>query len=149
MNKNTKADTAPAQVSGNLIGSNPALDRALMGKRAVDEFCKAEAAPAQAGGHTPGPWNVAEVQLPDGAGLGVVSNDQTIVCRLDKWVSHAAPEMEANARLIASAPALLAALRDCADSLEVRFQTDYPNEAERTILSAARAALAQAEKEVA
>jgi hypothetical protein len=107
----------------------------------------ADTAPAQAGGHTPGLWTIHEPEAKAGELVEhtVRLADDTGNLTLG-FVCVDIPEGRSNARLIASAPALLAALRDCADSLEVRFQTDYPNEAERTILSTARAAIAQAER---
>lgn len=60
--------------------------------------------------HTPGPWDVAYL---DGNGQSVVKAEHTEVCTC--WhhcVGAIEKEMHANARLIASAPDLLEAVRD-------------------------------------
>lgn len=61
--------------------------------------------------HTPGPWNIRTARNDEGYGLLICDEDQTILSRMDTWLGKT-PEaaMEANARLIAAAPELLAAL---------------------------------------
>lgn len=54
--------------------------------------------------HTPGPWDVSKLTSPDYAPEYVVCADASA-----RW--HAVVKGEANARLIAAAPELLAALR--------------------------------------
>ena len=61
-------------------------------------------------GHTPGPWTVhgqwqASVRMPNGEGFHVCSDPR-----------HASDESKANARLIAAAPDMLAALEEIMDS---------------------------------
>jgi len=61
--------------------------------------------------HTPGPWSISPTSNPSSE-FGIVAIDGTIVSRLDYWHDEAEAESEANARLIAAAPELLAALRE-------------------------------------
>lgn len=63
--------------------------------------------------HTPGPWTIEE----DEDALGTFVHAADVVARID-WSGRTPDETEqANARLIAAAPDLLAALGDCADLL--------------------------------
>lgn len=66
---------------------------------------KAEAAPAQSGQHTPGPWNILS---PKGTlcAWRIVSNDDCNVAFVAQRLSNTAAD--ANAALIAQAPQLLA-----------------------------------------
>jgi hypothetical protein len=72
--------------------------------------------------HTPAPWEVVRGQIHGPActnGLGV-----PILCDLHSWSQDAPQEGEANARLIAAAPELLAALNElieAADSMRATF----------------------------
>ena len=89
--------------------------------------------------HTPGPWNVTKlyVRKQDG-GLGASINDL--------WQKQKTPkaEMDANARLIAAAPDLLAALEELlwsASRTSLETDGDYSN-----AFTAARAAIDKATK---
>ena len=63
--------------------------------------------------HTPGPWDVE----PKGSRHFVDGADGLTVAYLDRAGVRERGEIEANARLIASAPDLLNALAGCADAL--------------------------------
>jgi hypothetical protein len=67
---------------------------------------------------TPGPWNVI-----DCAGLEVEA-DGISLCAL--WHSHDEEQEKANARLIAAAPCLLAALQACDEAMEYMSEYDIP-----------------------
>ena len=66
--------------------------------------------PPVASQHTPEPWRVLSVQSlePEQHNcLGIVSDDNTVIARLDKWRGPAAAEMDANAsRIVACVNAL-------------------------------------------
>lgn len=113
---------------------------------------QAEAAPAS-GQHTPGPWRLAFNNAADGWTVEAGHND---------YIGHTAAftprpgsnertlsrdEAEANARLIASAPALLDALREIAEMAENRSRVNMPDGTSLALF--ARAAIAQAEGRVA
>ena len=89
--------------------------------------------------HTPGPWIASHRSIQDGQGGSqrwhiLAGSDQSIqVCTLKGWDD----EDEANARLIAAAPELLAALIACERQLD---RETLGGEA----LDAARAAIAKA-----
>ena len=88
--------------------------------------------------HTPGPWYI-DCQN-ESAAIGyraIVDGDGYTVC-------SPSPMGQANARLIAAAPDLLAALRLCERALEERDA-----EAEEHAAKAARAAIAKATGETA
>ena len=73
-----------------------------------------------AGTHTPGPWRVGPVDdtiVTDAAGKEVAAIDGDYNSP-DEW-----PRMEANARLIAAAPDMLAALRLCAEGAGFQYMT--------------------------
>lgn len=71
--------------------------------------------------HTPGPWRVSEPLGQRGAEVRHVSNLHTPVCMVN---SGCRPEGEANARLIAAAPDLLAALEDMREQLRAHVRLD-------------------------
>lgn len=75
------------------------------------------------GGHTPGPWRVSltddtVVVTVDGSEVASIDGDYN---EPDLW-----PIMEANARLIASAPSLLSALREAREGF-VPIRDNYAN----------------------
>lgn len=77
------------------------------------------------GGHTPGPWRVSltddtVVVTVDGSEVASIDGDYN---EPDLW-----PIMEANARLIASAPSLLSALREAREALEAFSNVSYMTE---------------------
>jgi len=90
--------------------------------------------------HTPGPWSyrgsLGPHSNPHLLGPHVVENATGIqIAILNGWRSEVS---EANARLIAAAPALLEALRDMVNTL-----TDGPDESDiARVFSVARAAIA-------
>lgn len=63
--------------------------------------------------HTPGPWNVTNTSPSNALDIAVIFDAQSqVVCSVPKGSSNMAmPERRANARLIATAPDLLAALK--------------------------------------
>jgi len=89
--------------------------------------------------HTPGPWNVTK--------LYVRKQDGGLVASInDLWQKQKTPkaEMDANARLIAAAPELLAALEELlwsASRTSLENDGDYSN-----AFTAARAAIDKATK---
>ena len=82
--------------------------------------------------HTPGPWRVGQFydRGPGDAHLAVYDNfHQQKLAVIEKWLGDATPESEANAKLIAAAPELLAALkglRDSAARIAEHFDVDGP-----------------------
>lgn len=93
--------------------------------------------------HTPGPWRVTT----DGDSDPIVWADQvTAIARVYAGPLGGTTRRESNARLIASSPALLAALKAM---VEARDNQGRPNPVEARVLAlvAARAAIAQAEGE--
>jgi len=100
--------------------------------------------------HTPGPW---AVERPYGEpGMYVAAPSSALVCKLypvdGRYVADQLESVEANARLIAAAPELLAALRGlfehCAMVHKQWGEGSNAREAEAAE-DAARAALAKAE----
>ena len=85
--------------------------------------------------HTPGPWEVFESHT----GPYVIdSAEQAAICKLE-WCLEA----EANARLIASAPMLLDALKRLCKEFGVRNDNGMPRNG--TVWREARSAIAKAE----
>lgn len=66
--------------------------------------------------HTPGPWRVEQESSNDGEAEVIAAADRTICWTADTWVDDdcgvITDEDRANARLIAAAPELLAALKE-------------------------------------
>jgi len=67
---------------------------------------------------TPGPWVVAGTDL-DGWRVDHPDGNQTVVCKVRGRVTGPPGEEKENARLIASAPDLLAACKDAAVSMDL------------------------------
>ena len=98
--------------------------------------------------HTPGPWAVTTVGSCHGVHPAASSNERDDICRVtphnyhpDGWPAAKA-EAEANARLIAAAPELLAAL--VALMGEANLGDVYLDDDDRAKLDVARAAIAKA-----
>jgi hypothetical protein len=90
--------------------------------------------------HTPGPW-VAEI---GGQGSFMIEDSNArVLCQRAAWYSSMVDESEANARLIAAAPDLLAALIAIADQLERVGDTRRHKDGQ--YIDEARAAIAKAE----
>jgi hypothetical protein len=93
--------------------------------------------------HTPGPWDIDA----RGQGRPIIMAHHSphgpmAVCEMR--YKPTLEEAEANARLIAAAPDLLAALRDAAQAFDEAAQHGYWDAAvERRVAAAARAALAR------
>jgi len=94
--------------------------------------------------HTPGPWFTCEqVKQPHPHALVGIGNGSTHVAYVSVTPANAF-EADANARLIAAAPDLLAALRNCVETLDAAKQ--QANGGCEWIASIeARAAIAKAE----
>lgn len=93
--------------------------------------------------HTPGPWNITPPPQPFAAGDGFrvsANGDQTNWRGYITNILAGSPNAEANARLIAAAPDLLAALK-LADTILDGFPLYKSGEGAKTI----RAAIAKAE----
>lgn len=98
--------------------------------------------------HTPGPWVVTAVGSCHGIHPAASENERDDICRItphnyhpDGWPA-AKVEAEANARLIAAAPDLLAALQALVGEADLG-EIDHEDETRR-LLDVARAAIAKA-----
>ena len=92
-------------------------------------------------GHTPGPW----VVLQNPMSHDCITSDDCRICEMPRWDDEYAEEETANARLIAAAPDLLAALERMVrqhGSNFISYSGDHP-------VSVARAAIAKATGEAA
>jgi hypothetical protein len=65
--------------------------------------------------HTPGPWHTSVTHL--GAAVDIGAANGANIALVSGPAENGADEFKANARLIAAAPDMLEALRDCAESL--------------------------------
>lgn len=97
--------------------------------------------------HTPGPWQITEHESDEleAGGLFILSEARHTIAEVFAVKSTLSKEGKANARLIASAPALLEALQACADKLErvsasARGDNGH-SEHTLTVLQQARAAI--------
>jgi len=100
--------------------------------------------------HTPGPWRVTEY----GGEIAIHAEDNTKIALPEKWFASDRAEAAANARLIAAAPDLLAALEAAVAYLEanrpqgkIRDIFSALNHYENDVMKPARAAIAKATKE--
>jgi hypothetical protein len=80
--------------------------------------------------HTPGPWMI-QSQGPTEHVYVIDERRMGFVCRMDEGTQE---QRTSNARLIASAPDLLASLEECRDLL-IALQAEYPNNAYRNEVS--------------
>jgi hypothetical protein len=109
--------------------------------------------------HTPGPWNArrapkeTEVASVGGIEVSLSRGDQWAIDADDRWIELATvytsggefeTTSEANARLIAAAPDLLAALKDVLDLLD-EWMRDNTGSRELELLERCEAAIAKAE----
>lgn len=92
--------------------------------------------------HTPGPW----IYYPDGNAICVVKTHVLKVIADADFGHVDIPEREANARLIAAAPDLLAALDMLAGWVDANREPEVTSEGQQAawILETARAAIAKA-----
>lgn len=67
--------------------------------------------------HTPGPWVLSGWTAPDDYGWSIKVGDAPYRIEVSAWSASS----EADARLIAAAPDLLAELRETLEALEVRY----------------------------
>jgi len=76
--------------------------------------------------HTPGPWVVTpnHAESVEGERLNITVGDQLIAEIHHAWIDW--DEYDANAHLIAAAPAMYEALRDCVGRLEAYYGDTYP-----------------------
>jgi|SRR5689334_18850044 len=100
--------------------------------------------------HAPGPWSYAPTgPVMEGYeqpfGIANLGESFSLIAGVFGDGPGGRPQAEANARLIASAPALLSALRDCAEALSRLPDVDGAYRA--TCLHQARAAIAAATQE--
>jgi hypothetical protein len=96
--------------------------------------------------HTPGPWHIGQSREWDDGELheqlAVYSAEGVKTAKVETWLKHCREESEANARLIAAAPELLAALKALLPILD----NDSPlARAYEDVGQLAQAALAKAE----
>ena len=97
--------------------------------------------------HTPGPWAVGHEmnsERPGSVPVVAMVRDSLGGKMHVAFVNGMAGEQEANARLIASAPDMLAALRGMLDGLRVPTSVDDQNAEREEACAAARAAIAKA-----
>jgi len=87
---------------------------------------------------TPGPWKIRM--------SGSVGTDRMLIASVYPMEDERPEENAANARLIAAAPDLLAALQELADDIADRFDMDSPstNPGMKSAVKQARAAIARA-----
>jgi hypothetical protein len=93
--------------------------------------------------HTPGPW---EVEHPfDEPGVYVGAPSTALVCKLypvdGRWVGDKREDIDANARLIAAAPEMLAALEYALEAVDYYHEHEGASEMRKAV----RAAIAKAE----
>lgn len=93
--------------------------------------------------HTPGPWKPRGSHL--ALDFGIVVEDKYVIAEVFSDIRQAAhidiEEARANARLIAAAPDLLAALTDCVTAMTALH---CGKESRDSIIEAARAAISRA-----
>ena len=78
--------------------------------------------------HTPGPWEMGEYEMLDAHEIGYPIHAQTIKAQRGKiYILDTTDDADANARTIASAPELLAALAEAVDELEQMHRHYYGN----------------------
>jgi hypothetical protein len=98
--------------------------------------------PAGGTGHTPGPWHVT----PNGGEVRpeaiYAKTEHGEIILATTWIGVPEPQRKANVRLIAAAPDLLAALKDCVESLA--RMPDHDGAYRVTCLRQARAAISKA-----
>jgi hypothetical protein len=92
--------------------------------------------------HTPGPWELEDlgegvIRGPGGVHIALVSMESDFACLEDKERPAAQAECEANSRLIAAAPDLLAAARDALETFERRFPNSPTTVDLREVIAAA------------
>jgi hypothetical protein len=136
--QNTKDEVAPAKRAGHLARICPVCDEENHHHGADCVVCHSllpklpESAPAQAGVHTPGQWTCEYDTFADSAWWVVAPKAETPIAKI--W---AGTHSEANARLIASAPALLverdalraamkAIIKACKEGVIQRNETGKP-----------------------
>ena len=93
--------------------------------------------------HTPGPWHITKAASPDGYGMGNIINAQNTAVA----VAMPMPSCNANAKLIAAAPALLVALQDYINGVHRLFDLrddEFTPEEYLSIKAKAKAAIAAA-----
>ena len=100
--------------------------------------------------HTPGPWNIAGDGQTESS-CRIIDDENRFVLRLE-GMDYGRDEDQANARLIAAAPDLLAALHELAEIGEggviERRETGKPTwSALEAVATIARAAIAKAEQQ--
>lgn len=95
--------------------------------------------------HTPGTWTIEEYGDSDTPDLVIHNGSEIRICFMATPGSHGDPaKIEANARLIAAAPEMLAALRDyITECTDVAVSPTWPRLPE--IRASMRAAIAKAE----
>lgn len=101
--------------------------------------------------HTQGPWRAEWRE----DGISICYAERGNIAKLYTWDFGSAPEQKANARLMAAAPELLAALRSALPTLRMRATEEArankaptglrPSTTHREILAAAEAAIAKTE----
>lgn len=92
--------------------------------------------------HNPGPWRV-DGQANDMAGSAIIRDaDGFPVASTRSWIKE---QYEANARLVASSPRLLQALKDVVNMFQYDDEATSPGTGAYTVIVEAKAAIAEAE----
>ena len=96
--------------------------------------------------HTAGPWTIGDSDLPV-SGLSVHGGNgaHSTICRMAKNRPDGVNEDRVNMYLIAAAPDLLAALKQCLAELEAYDLPRDPLDPQRVAVKSARAAIAKAQ----
>lgn len=132
--------------------NGPDEDAALWGQPHSERFQDLAAMARKVEGkemtHTPGPWgygstgNICSVYPVTAKGTPLNRGDTEDVCQISKMTEY---DWKANARLIAAAPDLLAALVEVTDRFEAAPGAVYATDSDRLVIKQARAAMAKAE----
>lgn len=104
----------------------------------------------EAAAHTPGPWRATDAEAPAGVEISILASDddEPRIASLGVGTRRARDEHRTNARLIAAAPAMLAALEIAVTTLEAAYIADRQNLSAKLAAQGGRAALALARGEV-
>jgi hypothetical protein len=92
--------------------------------------------------HNPGPWRV-DGEAHDMAGSAIIRDAGGFpVASTRSWIKE---QYEANARLVASSPRLLQALKDVVNMFQYDDEATIPGTGAYTVIMEAKAAIAEAE----
>lgn len=137
--KRSKHDTEDKHAR---IVAPPPISRGLYGVYKKGRFEMKD----QINTHTPGPWECSDSHV-----YAYSDDIDEVICRLDGCAQNEAffsavpGRCEANARLVAAAPELLAALQSTVEYVEHCYECAFPDEDQNAaVLAAAKSAIAKA-----